>query len=76
MRLKLCESRVDPIPNLTKMFFALSFEQVPGKLRVEIGHKTFDLNLKGIAILVDSKNLNNGDLLVLFWGKIKFYFVH
>jgi hypothetical protein len=46
LRLKLCEPRVDPISNLTKMFFALSFEQVPGKLRIEIGHKTFDLNLK------------------------------
>jgi hypothetical protein len=66
LRLKLCESRVDPISNLAKMFFALSFEQVPGKLRVEIGHKTFDLNLKGIPILVYSENLDNGDLFVLF----------
>ena len=64
--LKFCKPRIDSVPHLIKILFTLAFQQVSGQLRIEIGYKTLDLNLKRISILIDGKDLDNGDLLVLF----------
>ena len=66
--LELCKASVDSVSYFVKVLFALSFKKVPGKLGIKIGHKTFDLNLERISIIIDCKYLDNGYLLMLFWS--------